>query len=194
MGKFKLVNPVIIGTFNDTYESSFVDDAAKKFWETLTTDNKYITGNIPKFLFTLMDMSNEKLHHYLVKEKPEGSHADYSIVKINVELTSDQKKEFLKEVNKVRSSSEKMMNDKQIEQSGGKRKRYNDVNDDNDDSSSTDSDSDIDDLFKYIKLKRAIRPIVYWWYTPVIYKIDTIFTPTFVAPISPYVQLWLPII
>jgi hypothetical protein len=182
MGKFKLVNPVIIGTFVDTYETSSSDEAAKKFWDSLTSDNKYISGNVPKFLFTLMNTSNNELHHYMVKEKPEGSHADYSISKVDVTMTSKQKKEFLNEINKVRTDSSKM-----LEQSGGKRRRYED-DDDDDDS----SDSDVDDLFRYVRLRNAFKPISYWWYTPALYNIDTVFTPNFVAPISPYVQLWIP--
>lgn len=182
MGKFKLVNPVIIGTFVDTYETNNADEAAKKFWDTLTTDNKYVTGNIPKFLFTLMDVSNKELFHYMVREKPEGTHADYSITKVNVEMTSQQKKEFFNEIEKVRSDSDKMM---KKEQEGGKRRRYEE-----DDSDS--SDSDVDDLFRYVRLRNAIKPISYWWYTPALYHVDTVFTPNFVAPISPYVQLWIP--
>ena len=52
--------------------------------------------------------------------------------------------------------------------------------------------NDLDDLFKYIRSKKAVRPISYWWYTPSIYNIDTVFTPSFIAPLSPYVQLWIP--
>jgi hypothetical protein len=182
MGNFKLVNPVIIGTFVDTYDTSNADQAAKKFWDTLTTDNKYVTGNIPKFLFTLMDTSSKDLFHYMVREKPEGKNADYSITKVNVEMTSQQKKEFFNEIEKIKNDSDKML---KTEQAGGKRRRYED------DSSS--SESDVDDLFRYIKLRNVVKPISYWWYTPALYNIDTIFTPNFVAPISPYVQLWMPI-
>jgi len=183
MGKFKLVNPVIIGTFVDTYEAGSSDEAAKKFWDSLTVDNKYISGNVPKFLFTLMDTSDNELYHYMVKEKPEGSHADYSISKVDVSMTPKDKKEFLATIDKVKEDSSKMMN-----QSGGKRRRYEE-DDDSDDS----SDSDIDDLFKYVRLRNSFKPISYWWYTPALYNIDTVFTPNFVAPISPYVQLWIPI-
>ena len=102
MGKFKLVNPVIIGTFDDTYETSSSDGAAKKFWESLTSGNKYIAGNIPKFLFTLMDMSNKELYHYMVKEKLDGQIANYDITSISPDLTKDQKSNFLKEVQKVK--------------------------------------------------------------------------------------------
>jgi len=184
MKKFRLVNPVITGTFNTTYEASNSDEAAKMFWKTLTEEKKYITGNVPKFLFTLMDETGN-LFHYMVKEKAEGSYADYTIEKVDVKLSDEEEKKFLEEVEKVQKNNEKL-EEKETEQAGGKRrKRYDDSS-----SSSSDSDDDIDELFKYIRLKKANRPISYWWYTPGLYNTDSVFTPTFVAPISPYVQLW----
>ncbi len=197
MGKFKLINPVITGKFSDTFETATSDDAAKQFWESLTHDGKYLSNNVPRFLFTLQDTSNEELHHYMVKEKPEGSYADYTIKKVTATLTDERKTQFLSAVKKAQDDSEKM---KHEEQNGGNqtiksnltgsgkhhKKRYKD-----DSSSSDDSDDDIDDMFKYIRLKNAIRPMSYWWYDPTLYKIHP-FIPTFVAPIAPYVQLWTP--
>ena len=82
---------------------------------------------------------------------------------------------------------------RQNKQSGGRkhRSRDGDLRKDDSSPSSTDSDSDVDDLFKNIRLKQH-RPIVYWWYFPSVYNVDKIFTPTFVTPIAPYVQLWIP--
>lgn len=187
MGKFRLVNPVIIGNFQNSYESSTAMDAAKNFWEELTGKN-YITNNVPQFLFTLENESGKSLHHYMVKEKiaAEGSKfADYSIEEVSVKLTKAQQKEFLDEVAKVKS---RMGNEKG--QSGGKsrkqgRKRY----DDDDSSSSSDDD---DDILDYIRMRRFDQPISYWWYAPTVYNVKTLFTPTFVSPLYPYVQMWFP--
>jgi len=190
MGKFKLINPVIIGTFNDTYNTQSADEAAKKFWESLT--DKYISGSTPRFYFSLMDMSDKGLHHFSVKEKMEGGNANYSISKIEVNLPKDMKTNFLKEVQKVKTN---------IQQGGGsdddsddsdrdkkKRRRRHD-----DDSSSSSSDSDdVDAVFRRIRRKMNKKPIVHWWYAPSVYGIDTIFTPSFIAPISPNMQLWMP--
>jgi sulfite reductase alpha subunit-like flavoprotein len=182
MGKYQLVNPVIIGTFANTYDAKNPDEAAKNFWEKLTSDNKYVTGNIPKFLFTLKNDESSELYHYMVKEKLEGHHADYVITKVNVDISANQQRDFLKKSSEVKETAEQLMT------GGAKRSRYKDDIDDDSDS----SDQDLDDLFKYVRLKKAVKPIVYWWYTPSLYKIDNIFTPSFVAPISPYVQLWIP--
>ena len=94
MGKFKLINPVVTGTFSDVFESESADIAAKMCWDALTSDGKYISGNIPKFLFTLQSASDKELHHYMVKEKPSGSRTDYSIDRVVVNLTKDQTKSF----------------------------------------------------------------------------------------------------
>lgn len=187
MGKFKLINPLVTGTFTDVFESESADKAAKLCWDALTADGKYISGNVPKFLFTLQSVSDKELHHYMVKELPSDTVADYSIDKINVSLTKEQKKEFLDDVKKARKNSEKMM--RTTVQDGGKhRKRY----EEDDSSSSDDSDTDLDDMFKYIRIRNSVRPIMHWWYSPSIYNVDTIYTPTFVSPLSPYVQLWVP--
>jgi hypothetical protein len=118
----------------------------------------------------------------MVKEKLEGRHADYIITNVDVSMNENKQRDFINKSNEVRQTAENSM-------TGGKhRKRY----DDEDDSSSDSSDQDLDELFRYIRLKKSVRPIAYWWYTPSIYDIDTVFTPSFVAPLSPYVQLWIP--
>lgn len=187
MGKYKVVNPRVIGTFDDTYQVQNVDDAAKKFWENLTKDNKYISGNVPQFLFTIMDVSTNDLYHYKVLEKMEGKSANYKISKIDLKLTNTQKEGFLNQVEKINKMTSQQGGD---EEKKKKRKRYND----DDSSSSDDSDfpDEVDELFSYIRRKRVKKPIVYWWYNPTLYKIDTIFTPTFSPGISPYFQLWIP--
>lgn len=183
--KYKLVNPLIIGTFNDVYSSENADGAAKVFWETLTSNNNYITGNIPKFMFTLMDTNSKDLHHYVVKEKPDGQLADYTITKIDYTVPAEKRTEFMRELGKVKKMGKKVA----VQDGGSHRKRYNDVNDDDDSS----SDEDVDDLFRYLRLKKTVKPIVYWWYNPTLYNDPTVFVPTFIAPLSPYTQLWVPI-
>ena len=42
------------------------------------------------------------------------------------------------------------------------------------------------------KYKRLTQPISMWYYAPTLYNVDSVFVPTFVNPIVPYVKLWLP--
>lgn len=184
MTDFKLVNPVIIGTFENNFKAATVDDAAKSFWEKLTT-SKYISGNVPVFYYSLMNQKNDEISHFKVKEMPSGGYAEYSIEKVNIKLSKTQKDKFLKGVDNISKSSVKLGG---ANLTGGKRRHRH-----RDDDSSSSSDSDVDDLFTYLRLKSLPKPITYWWYTPTIYNVETIFTPTFVAPVSPYVQLWIPI-
>jgi hypothetical protein len=103
MSKYQLVNPVITGKFQDTYEASKSIDAAKQFWNELTGNN-YITNNVPQFMFTLEKTSDHSLHHFMVKEKAtssESKFADYSIEEVPLTLTPAQVKEFKTEVAKV---------------------------------------------------------------------------------------------
>lgn len=184
MQKFKLVNPVITGTFSNTYEAETPEEAAKKFWEALTSDNKNITGNVPQFMFTMQGGASDELYHFKIHEKPSGSTVEYHLERIYPKITDTEMKEFLLAAETAENSAKTM-----VKQSGGK-KRYETNDDDSSDSSS--SGDDVDDLFKYIRMRSVTRPIVYWWYAPTLYKINTVFTPNFVAPISPYVQLWVP--
>lgn len=187
MSKYQLINPVITGKFQNVYEASESIDAAKQFWNELTGNN-YITNNVPQFMFTLEKISDHSLHHFMVKEKAtssESKFADYSIEEVKLDLSASQIKEFRSEVSKV----QKRMTKEKESQSGGKksRKRYDDS------SSSSSSSGDEDDLIDYIRMKRFNQPIVHWWYTPTLYKVPTLFTPTFVAPLYPYVELWVPL-
>lgn len=194
MGKFELINPVITGTFSNTYEAGSPDFAAQKFWESLTSDNKYVSGSIPRFYFSLMDMSNNELYHYSVKEKSENGRVDYSINQINVDIPRDTKNKFLKEIQKIKNNSQK--GGYEDDDKKKRRRRYKDddsSSSSSSSSSSTSSDSDdVEAVFRHIRRKKAKRPIIHWWYAPSLYDANNIFTPSFVSPISPYVQLWIP--
>lgn len=183
MGKFELVNPVILGTFGTSYTAKSSEEAAKLFWQKLTADGQFVSGNIPKFMFTLMDDDNE-LYHFVVKEKTNGSNVDFNIEPLKNEMSEAEKKSFIDEVKKIRTTTTNVMN----KQAGGKSYRKYDRDDD---SSSSDSD-DEDEMFKYLRLNNAYKPISYWWYTPVLYRTTSVYSPSFVAPLSPYVHLWVP--
>lgn len=183
MKEYKLVNPFIAGTFVDTYKAKSVTNAAHDFWNQLA-GGKYITGSVPVFYFSLMNTENNDLFHFKVKEKRTGSEVNFSIDQLKEGIKNEDL--FIKKYNDVKSTLNINNNTSESEMSGGKRKRYDDSS-----SSDSDSDEDLDDFFRYIRSKQTIRPIVYWWYTPSLYNIETVFTPTFVAPIAPPIQLYL---
>lgn len=194
MPSFRLVNPLIIGEFQTTYNASDADDAAKMSWNSL---GKYILGNLPQAGITLENMAGGKLHHYVIKEKiVDGSNklVDYSINKLNVTMSGRQEESFKSLVNEKRT---KLSGESQ---QGGeeKEKKHKKRHDD-----SSDSSSDSEDIYEKIKmLKRkysAVQPIVYWWYAPYIYGanqlLKSVFTPVFdpkYIVMSPYVEIEIP--
>jgi hypothetical protein len=175
---YKLINPYIEGSLKTTVSGKTQLEAAKSAWNKLS---KNFTNNIPKFAFTLKNVSDGKLCHFLVKEKTSNDTVNYTITELDIS-SSDKGVKDLK--NKI----------KNLKQSGGKakRRRKRSKHDDDDDDSS--SDSDTDDLYnkiKYNNLLNKMYPITYWWYDPIAYAryIDTFYAPNFVAPLSPYVEI-----
>lgn len=174
---------MIIGSLNTNIEGMDVTDAANKAWVTIS---EHIAGNVPQFTFTLED-GNNKLHSFQVTEASTGKYADYSISPIQMKLSREQETKFRNELKKLEKMGKQMGGDKsdKSDKNDKRKKRYLD----NDDSSSSDSD---DSTYDKIKLFNAInkpKPIVYWWYTPLIYPIDRFYVPTFVAPLIPYVEI-----
>jgi hypothetical protein len=203
MGKFELINPILAGNIKTTFEASKPEKAAQAFWETLTSDKRLIVNELHRFMFTLRGGNNE-LHHFQVRENEESrGNVKYEIDNVtkDVEMKTKQEEmnEFLREVDKVKSqlkgepknvtggADSDSDNDK--DKKNKKSKRYKDMEED-----SSSSDSDSDDEFDYARLRKRSynTPISYWWYSPLIYRVRKIFTPVFVQPVAPYVQLWLP--
>ena len=199
MVKYDLVNPCILGQFNSTYETKTSLDAAKQFWNELTP---HITNNLPEMYITLQ--SGGTLHHFKIREKiSEGSKmANYTISEVSLNISAKEKKLFTSQIQQVKQ--ERLS---QIEQQVGgenkKTKRYKGVepssSSHSDSKSDSDSDSDSDsendkDYFNFSRYKRISQPIVYWHYTPFIYRITKFFTPTFNIPLTPYVHIWNPLL
>jgi hypothetical protein len=73
--------------------------------------------------------------------------------------------------------------------------RKGESKDDDDSDSSTTEDSDsVYDRVRLFKAKNtAQQQIAYWWYTPYLYRIDTIvesvYIPTFAVPLMPYIEI-----
>lgn len=187
MKSFKLVNPLIIGNFNTEYTAESGLDAVSQFWNDFSS---HITSNVPHIYVTLQEGGSEKLSHYKISEKTnkKSKSAEFSIAEYSLDLSSKQEKAFLTQVNKF----EEKVNSQISRQIGGdtekksERKRYNASS-----SSSSDSDSD-DEYFNFGKYRRLTQPISFFYYTPLIYKVDSVFLPTFNVPLTPYVKLWLP--
>ena len=183
MPTFELVNPTIIGQFNTTYKVENGLEAAKTFWNDLSS---LITNNLPELIVTFQEGGN--LHHYKISERIESGSktANFSISEYNVKVAPKVKSNFLNEVSSVKNKINDMIN----VQTGGK-KRYEAEGSPSSVSSSTEEGEDYYDFTRY---RRLNQPIMYWWYTPTIYRITRVYTPTFTVPLMPYIHTWVPIL
>ena len=179
---FSLVNPHIEGGFKTVVSGHNAQDAAQKVWDRLS---KYITNNLPKFGFTIERVSDKKLFHFLVKESISEGLVDYKLIEHDVNLTDQEIKDLRDKIQSFRDS-----------QNGGKHNRKNkdkDKADDSDDSDELDLD-DSSEVYAKVMHKKFVhqaQPIVYFWYNPLIYRLDYLYVPTFITPLTPYIQIHL---
>ena len=198
MDTYKLVNPVILGTFPQTFSGGSPLDGAVNFWTKLTGNKDYIINTFPKYHFTMQD-NNKELFHFKVKESIVGGSkkAKWNISQINVDITEAEKKELIKQSNNVSTLS------------GGSKKKHkkhhkkddDEVDDDLDDSDSSSSSSSLDDsddsddedaVITKIKMNQIRDPISFWWYAPSVYKVKSYYGPVFPYYSKPYVEYWVP--
>ena len=189
MKSFKLVNPLIIGQFNTEYKAENGLEAISQFWNDLST---HLTNNVPNLYVTLKDGQNN-LSHYKIEEKLSGGSkiTDFNISEFKLNLSQKAQHKFIEKV----ESFEQKTNTKIAKQLGGaKAKQSRDSKDKRykDSSSSSSDSSDDEDYYNFSKYKRLTQPISMWYYAPTLYNVDSVFIPTFVSPIVPYVKLWLP--
>jgi len=192
MKSFKLVNPLIVGSFNTDYTAETGLDAANQFWNDFST---HITGNLPNIYVTLREEGTRNLSHYKISEKVnKGSKStEFTISEYNAELSDAKTKKFLKEVenyeNKVNAKISRQTGGDDNKKDGEKKpekKRYKDS------SSSSSNDSDSDDYYNFGKYRRLTQPITMFYYTPLLYSVPSVFIPTFNVPLTPYVKLYMP--
>ena len=169
MSNYKLINPSIQGNLKSTVSANAPLDDAKQIW---TNMSKYITNNVPAFAFTIEKQSGGALHHFKVKETKHKDEAKFEIEEINVKLKAGDLQKFKERANKSAMQ-------------GGKKHNK----DKDDDSSSSSSSDGFDTLKMYKNFNRPVLPISYWWYDPYVYNLSSVFIPTFVTPVLPYIEI-----
>lgn len=170
---YNLVNPYIKGG----QTTSFVDPSDA--WKSIS---KSFSNNVPKFAFSLERTSDKKLFHYSVKEEiSEAGVVTYKIKEMDLKLNDKNLKAFRGKLNNF-------INGKST--SGGKRKRHKREKKDEDDSSSS-SSSCSDNIFRKLANRNRFQnqPLMWWWYDPYIYQMDSFYVPTFVPSYYPYFQV-----
>ncbi len=184
MPEFNLVNPVIQGKMSTTFSGKNSLEAANKAYSALSEN---FNNNIPKFLFTLQEKKSNvaigggkvsDYKHYEVTEKKTGNKVNFRIVEYKPKNNDKEFKNFKANLKKQIKQN----------QDGGKKKKKDD-----DSSSSSESED-----YKIPKTKTSVSytvPISTWWYDPYVYRLEApyYYLPTYVAPLSPYVSIPLPL-
>lgn len=180
---FELVSPYIEGSFETTYDAKSPIDGADMFWKAFS---KLIINHLPEFFFTLKDKDDDKLYSFKVSEsKTDDGEVKYNIVPIDIEMTSKERYAFDENLRKL------------VKQSGGGR-HYMFTDDDSSSSSSSSSPSSFDDddvevidhaIMKFNKLRVRSRPIVKYYYNPLLYKLSSAVIPVFTYPIAPIIKV-----
>lgn len=185
---YQLVNPVIEGTFTDVYDANRPIEGAQHMWEKLT---EHIVSHVPKFMFTMRNISSGDLHHFEVAENKEAS--SFTINELSLNIDNDDFDNFTKNVDDYSKARDISNNENQL---GGRKRRY----DDDDDSSSESSSSS--DIYPTI---RRTSPIAMFHYTPRVYystpfkstmnpqlvAVQTpVFTPIFRPSLGTFIGIW----
>lgn len=193
--KYVLVNPFIRGDLNNSFSGKNSLDAANKAYTELSN---FFNNNVPKFYFTLQKVKNEKsigkgrmsdYVHFKVIETKNGKNVQYKIVPH--EMSGAGIKEFKKKLTNVVSSQKKLEGGSEQDGGAKKKKKKTKKKKDESDSDSDSSDWLEDSSDEHHKYKTGIsmQPIYHWWYDPYLYKLQKIYIPTFVPPLTPYVEI-----
>lgn len=185
---YQLVNPIIEGTFQDVYDAKNPMKAAREMWTNLT---EHVIANVPRFMFTMRDISNGELHHFEVVE--DRAKNKFTIDKMNLDIDKKDFSDFEKRIDEYGKSRDE-------KQQGGTRKRYDDEKD-----SSSSSSSSSTDIYPTIRRTSPVAMLHYntrVYYTGVtpIYRstlnpqiaavVTPVFTPIFKPMLGTFVAIW----
>jgi len=178
--KYNLLNPHILGDFKNQVTAQTSAEAAKIFYTNLS---QHFNNAVPQFHFTIQKGTSGtgKYYHFKVKEIKNKNKVTFKIKPMpDIDTSHEAMAPFMEKLDKFK---EKITQDGGKKKTRKKSKKYDD---------SDDSDSDSDDFYKSIRTYRPVnQPIYYWWYDPYIYKLDSLYIPTFYSYITPFIELGL---
>ena len=177
-----LVNPHIEGNFKSKIKAKNSQEASNIFYKNLS---EHFNNFVPKFHFSIQKGSSGegKFYHFEVKEQMENKEVTFKVRPMNVKGEEDAITSFKAKLDNFKAK---------INQDGGKiksKKSKKRTKSDDDDSDFEDSSEDF-----YRRAKSYIptaQPIYYWWYDPYLYRLDSVYIPTFYAYVKPYIELSL---
>jgi hypothetical protein len=176
---YVIVNPHIEGNFKSKIKAQNSKEAANIFYKNLS---EHFNNFVPKFHFTIQKGSSGdgSLYHFEVKEQMNDKEVTFKVRPLTVQGEEEVVTNFKNKLNNFKAK---------MNQDGGKKKTKKSRKHD-----SSDDDSDFDDSSDdfYRRAKSYIptaQPIYYWWYDPYLYRLDSVYIPTFYAYVRPYIEL-----
>jgi hypothetical protein len=174
--KYKLVNPYIKGEFETKIDAKNSVEAAKLFYKNLS---EHFNNSVPKFYFTIQKggSGSGKFYHFEVKEKKTKESVDYSIKPYEIKGEEEAMKNYLNNFENFKGRY-----------NGGARKGSRRSSRRSSRHLDDDVSSESDDFYREAKSYVPVtsQPIYYMYYDPLVYKVDTVFFPTFYAYATPY--------
>jgi len=171
---YVLVNPYIKGDFKNEIKAENSKLAAQQFYKNLS---EHFNNAVPKFYFTIQKGNSGKGKYYHFQTKEKRSNDEVNFIIKPYELKNQDMGQFKNRLANFKSK---------FEQAGGKKHKKTSKHDDSSESSSSSSEY-YKRVDTYIPLVN--QPIYYWWYDPYVYKLDSIFIPTFYAYVTPTIEL-----
>ena len=184
VNSYVLVNPHIEGNFKSKLKAKNSNEAANIFYKNLS---EHFNNSVPKFHFSIQKGSSGdgKYYHFEVKEKMNENEVTFKVKQMNITGEADVISSFK---TKLENFKAKLNQDGGKKKSKKSKKSKKHMSDDSD----SDFDDSSDDFYRRAKsYMPANQPIYYWWYDPYLYRLDSIYVPTFYAYVRPYIELSL---
>jgi hypothetical protein len=180
--KYKLVNPYIKGEFETKISGKNSLEAAKTFYKNLS---EHFSNNVPKFYFTIQKggSGKGKFYHFEVKEKKVEDSVDFTIKPFEIKGEDEAMKQYLDNFDHFKGRY-----------NGGAKKSRKGSRKSSRRSSRRASDeisSESDDFYREAKsyVPTASSPFYYMYYDPLVYKVDSVFVPTYYAYVSAFSEI-----
>ena len=175
---YVLVNPHIEGQLETKVKAQNSQEAANMLYKNLSEN---FNNSVPTFHFTIQKGSSGdgSLYHFEVNETRKNNEVNFSVKSMNIKGISEVEVKFKERLEQAKNK---------LAQEGGKKHKSNKSNKSNKSKKSkkhdsSESDSDLDsssDDYKRAKSYVPLnQPIYYWWYDPYVYRLDSVYVPTF---------------
>ena len=198
VNKYKLVNPLIKGGFESKIEANNSLEAAKTLYKNLS---EHFNNNVPKFHFTIQKGSgslSDNFYHFEVLETKKDENVKYSIEPYEIK-DDGAVKQYIENFNKFKGRFNGGAN--RTKYSAGKKSSYNKSSGKKSShkkssrkSRKDDSDESSEDSYDFYREAKSYvpvtsQPLYYMYYDPLVYRLDSVYVPTFYQYAQPYVEI-----